>query len=95
MHFQKGMCYGNTCNNIRRFFNLIGAVLGVLNSAIDIAYIFKAPYYLQTIFVVTCVLLSLRVMITMAVTGCYFGKYVVGYKPKMASINQEAAEEYE
>ena len=66
-HFEQRSCFSSTCDTIVRILKTGAACLALLNGALDILYAYKTTYVLQTIFLVTCVLLGVRVLTVLAV----------------------------
>jgi hypothetical protein len=79
-NFEKHTCFGDTCISIRRFFNYIGAILAVLNSSLDIAYVAKSPFYSSMVLGLSAFFIALKVFVTIGVSQFYYTKYVRNYK---------------
>ena len=83
------MCYGPTCITIRRFFNVIGAGLGVVNSAFDFVYVVKSPYYSKMSFVVSILAIIIRMVFNFAICQYFFTKQVINYKPRLGAMTED------
>ena len=83
------MCYGPTCITFRRFFNVIGAGLGVVNSAFDFIYVVKSPYYSKMSFVVSIMAIIIRMVFNFAICQYFFTKQVINYKPRLGAMTED------
>ena len=63
VQFEKGACYTTGCMGIRRFFNAIGCLLAIANSAFDLLYFIKSQFSSKTLYLVTIVAIIVRMAV--------------------------------
>ena len=68
----------------------IAGLLALVNSALDILYAYTTIYVLEAMFIATCVLVVVKVLITMCIGQMYYTKYVRNYKLGMKSSGVKA-----
>jgi len=83
-HFDQRSCFSSTCEASVRVFKMGVACLALLNCVLDILYAYKTTYVMQTIFLITCVLLGVRVLTVFAVGQYYYTVFVRNYKPDLS-----------
>ena len=74
---------------IRRFFNVIGCILAVLNSAFDLLYFVKSTFSSKTLYMVTIVAVLLRMAVNFGFCQYLFSKWVSNYRPGLSAIGED------
>ena len=69
----------------------VGAFLCTINTALDIAYAAKAPFFTRMLYILMIVFIVLKILITMSFGGYLLKAWVYDYIPKLS----EAADNYD
>mmetsp|Transcript_15570 Transcript_15570/g.23885 ORF Transcript_15570/g.23885 Transcript_15570/m.23885 type:complete len:282 (-) Transcript_15570:842-1687(-) len=88
-HFEKEFCFRPFCINFRRLINYLGAVLAILNMALDVVYAYQIPYQESLLFQLTYGALLLRLLVTLGFCQYIYSEKVRNFKPRMSQQNDE------
>lgn len=78
--FKKHFFFGKKCTCFRRVINYIGAIAALLNVSLDIVYATKVTYSLRLIYILTCLFIISRIMVTLGFGQYYYNKFVRNYR---------------
>lgn len=87
--FERSMCFRPACIYFRRFISLIGAILAIINMALDIVYAYQTPYQNELLFQLTVITLGLRLLLTIGLCQYYYTSHVRNYKPKLSNQDRD------
>lgn len=94
--FEQRSCFSSTCEAFVRVLKAGAAGLALLNCVLDILYAYKTIYVLQTIFIITCVLLGIRLLMVLAVGQYYYTVYVSNHKADLSkTVEKKGADDDE
>jgi hypothetical protein len=82
--FDQRSCFSKGCEAFIRIFKIGAACLALLNCVLDILYAYKTIYVMQKIFVVTCVMLGVRILGVFALGQYYYTVQVRRYTQAMS-----------
>jgi hypothetical protein len=77
-------CFTPACERFRFLFRWVTAVVALGGNAMDILYAYSAVYVSQTIYFATCVLLLIRLVLSIVIAQFYYNKYVKNWKFSMS-----------
>ena len=69
----------------RKLINFIGAIIAIVNMALDIVYAYQTPYQNVLLFEMTCITLVVRLIFTIGMCQYYYTVQVRNYKPSMST----------
>ena len=87
--FQKHACFGTCFGSLRKFVNVIGAFAALINVILDIFYAYTTTYMIKMIFLITCGLILVRIIVIFLVGQCYYRKFVRNYRPNLSHAVEE------
>ena len=67
VQFEKQTCFSPAFAALKQFLRIVAGLAALLNSALDILYAYTTIYVLEMIFLVTCVLILVKILITICV----------------------------
>jgi hypothetical protein len=82
--FDQRSCFSKGCEAFIRIFKIGAACLALLNCVLDILYAYKTIYVMQKIFVVTFVMLGVRILGVFALGQYYYTVQVRRYTQAMS-----------
>lgn len=60
-----------------------------MNQVLDIVYAYKIEYVLKIVYIVTCLALVLRFLMTLSIGQYYYSFYVRNYRTNLARTGEE------
>ena len=87
--FEKHACFKPCCASIRWSINLFGAFAALVNVILDVFYAYTTTYTIKMIWMITCILIVVRILVIFLVGQCYYRKFVKNYRPNMSHAIEE------
>ena len=69
--------------------NLIGSLAAIANVVLDVFYAYTTTYSVKMIFLLTCILIGVRILVIFLVGQCYYGKFVRRYRLNLSKAVEE------
>jgi len=83
------MYFRPACVNTRRLINVIGAFAALMNAGLDIVYAYKISFSLKLMYIMVCIFLVLRIVVTLGFGQYYYSKYVRNYRVNLRGLAEE------
>jgi hypothetical protein len=61
----------------------------LINQVLDIAYAYRTPYHLKTVYTITVISFAARFVLSIGLGQYYYHKYVRNYRPSGLGSKQE------